>query len=69
MGHSADYQTEQYIKRLERAAQSLADEGTKLKEDGHAAFALSVFDQVNQLKRAIAELRYLMGSTPSNPTI
>lgn len=69
MAHSADYQTELYIKRLERATLSLVDEGNKLKEHGHDSFALSVFNQADQLKHAISELRYLMGCAPFNPTI
>ncbi|RTY78496.1 hypothetical protein [Pseudomonas veronii] len=69
VGHSAEYQTEQYIKRLEQAVQNLTEEGTKLKENGQDAFALSVFDQVDQLKRAIAELRHLVGSASSDPKV
>ncbi|MCF5723908.1 hypothetical protein [Pseudomonas syringae] len=60
MGHSADYQTELYIKQLEQIAQSLFDQSKKFSEEGLDELAGSTFDQASQLMRAVAQLRKIM---------
>lgn len=60
MGHSADYQTELYIKQLEQIAQTLFDQSKKFSEGGLEELADSTFDQASQLTRAIGQLRQVM---------
>lgn len=60
MGHSANYQTELYIKDLEQAAQILADQGVKLKKNGYESLANASFEQAEKLELVIAELRRQM---------
>lgn len=62
MGHSADYQTELYIKQLEQAAQTLSDQGKKFNEGGLKELADATYDQVEQLNHAIVELKKVLGS-------
>ncbi|MGN7441742.1 hypothetical protein [Pseudomonas lactis] len=57
MGHSADYQTELYVKQLEQVAQTLCDQGGKFREGGLEALAVSTFEQAEKLRRTIAHLR------------
>ncbi|WLH49778.1 hypothetical protein [Pseudomonas tolaasii] len=60
MGHSADYQTELYIKQLEQMAQNLFDQSKKFREGGLEEMADSTFEQASQLLRAIGQLRKIM---------
>jgi hypothetical protein len=60
MGHSADYQSELYIRELEQMAQAMADKGAKLKDEGHDALARTVLDKAERMQRAIAALRSQM---------
>lgn len=60
MGHSADYETELYIKQLEQMAQTLFDQSNKFREGGLVELANTTFDQASQLVRAIGQLRKIM---------
>ncbi|MBM9486961.1 hypothetical protein JBE38_13600 [Pseudomonas sp. ICBG1301] len=60
MGHSAEYQTELYIKQLEQVAQTLFDQGMGFKNGGHDELARSAFEQSAQLNRVIVDLRKIM---------
>lgn len=60
MGHSADYQTELYVKQLEQMAQTLCDQGEKFRKGGLEALAASTFERAEQLRRAIAHLRKVL---------
>jgi hypothetical protein len=62
MGHSADYQTELYIRELEQVAKTLAEQGFKLKDAGCDGLANAAFDQADQLKRVIVALRRQMSN-------
>jgi len=60
VGHSADYQTELYIKQLEQIAQTLFDQSKKFNEGGLEELAGSTLEQAEQLRRAIGHLRKIM---------
>ncbi|WP_395609579.1 hypothetical protein [Pseudomonas sp. B22129] len=60
MGHSAEYQTELYIKQLERMAQNLFDQSKKFREGGLEELSGSTLEQASQLTRAIGHLRKIM---------
>ncbi|ARB29663.1 hypothetical protein ATI14_1790 [Pseudomonas tolaasii NCPPB 2192] len=60
MGHSAEYQTELYIKQLEQMAQNLFDQSKKFRDGGLEDMADSTFEQASQLLRAIGQLRKIM---------
>lgn len=60
MGHSANYQTELYIKDLEQAAQILADQGMKLRKNGYESLANASFEQAEALEHVIVALRRQM---------
>lgn len=62
MGHSAEYQTELYVKQLEQMVQTLIDQGEKFKEGGLEELADSTFEQADKLKRAVGHLRKIMES-------
>lgn len=57
MAHSADYQTVQYIKRLEKICVNLGHQSGTLRANGFNELADAVFDQVEQLNQAIADLK------------
>lgn len=57
MGHSAEYQTELYIRQLDQMSQTLFDESEKFRKDGLDELADATLDKSEQLRHAIAHLR------------
>jgi hypothetical protein len=60
MGHSAEYQTELYIKQLEEMAQTLFDQGERFRVGNLEELAVSTFEQAEQLRSAAGQLRKVM---------
>lgn len=57
MGHSAEYQTELYIKQLEQMAQTLSEQSEKFRDGELKELADSTFEQAEHLRRIVGHLR------------